>query len=106
MPSLGQVHNRHSRAAVFDDVLQGLLRNAEQAERCVGGGTWASDTRSELDSYAESARHVMAQTCDRLREPEEFELWRVEVMRQAVDLTGDVSGPRGQLESPDVVEIR
>jgi len=40
--SLGQVHGRRLRAAVFDDVLQRLLRHAEQTERCVGGDTGAS----------------------------------------------------------------
>jgi hypothetical protein len=50
LPSLGQVHDRHPRAAVFDDVLKRLLRNAEQTERWVARDTWASHTLSELDS--------------------------------------------------------
>ena len=38
----------------------------------------------------------MAETRDGLREPEEFKLWWVEVMRQAVDVADDVSDPLGQ----------
>jgi hypothetical protein len=62
----------------------------------VGRDTWASHTLPELDSYAESTRHVTAETGDGLREPEEFKLWRMEVMRQAVDVAHDVFGPFGQ----------
>jgi hypothetical protein len=45
---------------VFDDVLQRLLRDAEQIERCVGRDTRASGTLPELDSNAISTSHVMA----------------------------------------------
>jgi hypothetical protein len=38
----------------------------------------------------------MAETCDGVREPEEFKLWRVKVMRQAVDVADDVPGSLGQ----------
>src|SRR5207342_1270084 len=71
-----------------------VMRNKQ--ERCVGGDTWASQTLPKLDSYAESTRHVTAETCDGLREPQEFKHWRVEVMRQAVDVARDVFGPFGE----------
>src|SRR4051794_834947 len=90
------MHHRRPRAAMLDDVLQRFLRDAEQTERCVGRDTWASRTLPELDSYAESTRHVTAETCDGLRQPEEFKLRRIEVMRQAVDVAHDVFGPFGQ----------
>src|SRR4051794_1238490 len=82
--SLGQVHGGRPGAAVFDDVLQRLLRHAEQTECCVGRDAWASRTVSELDSNAISTRHVVAKTGDGRGEPEQFELRRVKVMRQAV----------------------
>src|SRR4029453_14577765 len=81
---------------MLDDVLQRLLRNAEQTERCVGRDTWASHTLPELDSYAESTRHVTTEPCDGLREPEEFQRWGIHVTRQAVDVAHDFFGPFGQ----------
>ena len=95
-PSLGQVHNRRSRAAVFDDVLQRLLRDAEQTEGCVGRHTWADYTPPELDSYAGATRHVIAEARDGLREPEKFKPWWVEVKRQTVDVADDVSDLLGE----------
>jgi len=93
----GQLHGRRPRAAVFDDVLQPrLLRHAEQTKRCVGRDTVASRTLPELDSNAMSAGHVMAETCDGRREPEQFQFQRVKVMREAVDVANDVPGPFGQ----------
>src|SRR6476620_11785568 len=92
----GQVHRRRPRAAVFDDVLQRLLRHAEQTKRCVGRDTVASRTLPELDSNAMLTGHVMAETCDGRREPEQFKFRRVKVMREAVDVATDVPGPFGQ----------
>jgi len=94
--SLGQVHGRRLRAAVFDDVLQRLLRHAEQAERGVGRDTRAARALPELDLNAILTSHVMAETCDGRREPEQFKFRRVKVMRKAVDVATDVPGPFGQ----------
>ena len=80
MPSLGQAHARRLRAAVFDDVLERLLRDAEQAERRRGRDTGISRALPELDSYARSTSHVIAEACDGRREPEQFKLRRVKVM--------------------------
>ena len=85
-----KAHDRHRVTTVLDDVLQRLLRDAEQAERRLRRYPAADPSLSELDPDVALARHVAAEAFDGGRETEEVQLWRVEVMRQAVDVARDV----------------
>lgn len=83
-------HQRALRAAVFDDVVQRFLRDSVQTERCVGAHANRHVAVRELHRDVMLERRITAERFERRHQADCAELGRVELVRQPVDVAGDL----------------